>query len=199
MRMLSSRVTAVVLGALAVAAPVFAQPQPEVPPALEVPAGHVPFLWLRAAGTQNYVCLPAGAGFAWTFFGPQATLFNQAARQEVTHFLSPNPDEGGLPRPTWLHSRDSSAVWARALASSTDAAYVAPGAIPWLLLEITGAQSHPHGAGTLTRARYIHRIATEGGVAPASGCGVGTVGAKALVPYTTEYVFYRERAGQPQP
>jgi hypothetical protein len=26
-------------------------------------------------GTQNYICLPSGAGFARTLFGPQATLF----------------------------------------------------------------------------------------------------------------------------
>jgi len=72
-------------------------------------------------------------------FGPQATLFNEHGQQVITHFLSPNPDEAGTARATWQHSRDTSAVWARAIASSSDPAFVAPGAIPWLLLELVEA------------------------------------------------------------
>jgi hypothetical protein len=168
-----------------------AQPRPLVPPELVVDDAFAPFLWLRAEGTQNYLCLPAAGGPAWTLFGPQATLFDTADRQVVTHFLSPNPAEAGLPRATWLHSRDSSAVWARATAVVTDAAWVAPGAIPWLKLEVVGATTRPHGADTLASVRFIQRINTSGGLAPASGCGATTIGARALVPYTTEYVFYR--------
>ena len=48
---------------------------PPVPPNLEVPAGNQAFLEGHAIGTQNYICLPSGSGFAWTLFGPQATLF----------------------------------------------------------------------------------------------------------------------------
>jgi hypothetical protein len=29
-------------------------------------------------------------------FGPQATLFNDDGMQIITHFLSPNPEEGGM-------------------------------------------------------------------------------------------------------
>ena len=48
--------------------------------------------------SQDYICLPSGASFAWTLFGPQATLFHNDARQIMTHFLSPNPDEAGTLR-----------------------------------------------------------------------------------------------------
>ena len=67
---------------------------PSVPEEIQVPAGNVPYLVGHAVGTQNYICLPSASGFAWTFFGPQATLFKGNGGQIITHFLSPNPDEG---------------------------------------------------------------------------------------------------------
>ncbi|MGH8567639.1 MAG: DUF3455 domain-containing protein [Gammaproteobacteria bacterium] len=165
---------------------------PPVPPDLEVPPGNKAFLVGYAVGTQNYVCLPSGPGFAWSFFGPQATLFNDDEKQLITHFLSPNPDEGGTPRATWQHSRDTSTVWAIAIASSSDPAFVAPGAIPWLLLETVGAQDGPNGGDKLSETTFIQRLNTGGGVMPASGCTQSTdVGKKALVPYTTDYFFYK--------
>ena len=164
---------------------------PAVPADLEVPAGHTLFLQASAAGTQNYVCLPTASGFAWTFLGPQATLF-QFNRQVTTHFLSPNPDEAGLPRATWQDSQDTSRVWARAVASSSDPRFVKPGAIPWLLLEVVGADRGPGGGTRLTEATYIQRLRTSGGVAPATGCDdPADMGAKALVPYKTDYLFYK--------
>ena len=65
---------------------------PPVPANIQVPAGNKAFLEGHAVGTQNYICLPSGTGFAWTFFGPQATLFDDDDKQVITHFLSPNPD-----------------------------------------------------------------------------------------------------------
>ena len=166
---------------------------PAVPAELEVPAGHTLFLRAHAFGTQNYICLPTDSGFGWAFFGPQATLFRDAfGRQVMTHFLSPNPDEEGLPRATWQHSRDTSTVWATAVASSSDPSFVRPGAIPWLLLEVVGAEPGPAGGTRLTETVYIQRIRTSGGVAPATGCDDQDpdVGARALVPYEADYLFY---------
>jgi hypothetical protein len=169
---------------------------PEVPASLTVPDGHVVFLETRAYGTQNYVCLPTPAGVAWKFLGPQATLFisTPAFQQQIaTHFLSANPGEQGLPRPTWQHSFDSSSVWGRLYAPpSSDPNYVAPGAIPWLLLEAAGTANGPNGGTLLSRTTYIHRVNTQGGVAPATGCTEATqAGAVVLVPYATDYFFYR--------
>jgi hypothetical protein len=173
---------------------------PAVPDGLQAPQGTVVFLEGHATGTQDYICLPSGAGFAWTFFGPQATLFTdfrffqQDIRQQIiTHFLSPNPDEGGLPRATWQSSIDTSAVWAKVSKSSLDAKFVADGAIPWLLLEVTGHRAGPEGGTLLTPAVAVQRLNTHGGVAPSTGCSQSTdVGATALVPYTADYFFYRK-------
>ena len=167
---------------------------PQVPAALDVPDGNKAFLEAHAVGTQNYMCLPMGSGVAWTAVGPQATLFNDNDRQITTHFLSPNPLENGLPRPTWQHSRDTSSVWAKPIASSSDPAYVAPGAIPWLLLQVVGGQQGPTGGDALTEATYLHRVNTVGGIAPTSGCTLPSeVGIRAFAPYEADYIFYRAR------
>ena len=111
-----------------------------MPSDLVVPAGHVLFAKGYAVGTQNYMCLPAaGGGVAWKFFAPEATFVVPVLGlhpQLATHFLSANPEEDGLARPTWQHSVDSSKVWGKVDKISTDPNYVEPGAIPWLLLEM---------------------------------------------------------------
>jgi hypothetical protein len=167
---------------------------PAVPSNLTVPAGNKAFLLAHARGSQNYSCLPNGSGFSWTLYGPQATLFDDSDAQQITHFLSANPDENGTPRPTWQHSGDTSAVWAAPVpgASSTDAKFVAPGAIPWLLLQAVGRELGPTFGHKMTDTTYIHRVNTAGGVPPTEGCsGAADTGRKALVPYTADYVFYR--------
>jgi len=169
---------------------------PVVPANLEVPAGYSLFFKARATGTQNYVCLPAASGASWKFLAPQATLFEtfrgEARQQLTTHFLSANPAESGLPRPTWQHSLDSSRVWGRAIASSTDVNFVEPGAIPWLLLEVVGVAAGPVGGVFLMQTAFLQRLNTSGGVAPMTGCSQSTdVGALALVPYSADYFFYR--------
>jgi len=166
---------------------------PHVPANLKVPQGHKVFLEGHAVGTQDYICLPSEnseSGFSWTFFGPQATLFNDHEQQIITHFLSPNPDEDDLPRPTWQDSRDTSTVWAMQVPEASVS--VKPGAIPWLLLKVVGAEAGPTGGQRLTRTEYIQRLNTSGGIAPSSEeCTEVKVGQKALVPYTADYFFYK--------
>jgi len=159
---------------------------PAAPDGLEAPEGNRAFLMTHAYGTQNYICLVAGQ--PWTFIGPQATLFRHGARQALTHFLSPNPVENGTARATWQHSVDSSTVWAQAIESSTDPDFVRPGAIPWLLLRVVGAQAGPTGH-RLSETTFIQRVNTVGGIAPAGVCPA--VGARAFVPYETNYIFYK--------
>ena len=175
---------------------------PLVPATIEVPAGHKAFLKGQAVGTQNYVCLPSGATFVWTLSTPQATLFNGGGdRQVITHFFSPNPDEpntdprvkaDGMIRPVWQHSRDGSAVWAKAFPPSFDPNFVAPGAVPWLLLEIVGTQDGADGGDKLTETKYIQRVNTGGGIAPSTGCTSWTdVGSRVFVPYVADYFFFK--------
>jgi Protein of unknown function (DUF3455) len=202
----STRRTARSLLAVAIvtaAAPILAVPQlahahndievPSMPAVLAVPPGHEAFAVGHAEGSQNYICLPIGNAYAWTFFGPQATLFDDDDKQTSTHFLSTDPF--GVNRPTWQHSKDSSLIWGAVVASATsvtEPAYVEAGAIPWLLVSVAAAQEGPTGGHKLSQATYIHRLDTSGGVAPAAGCaGVADIGKKALVPYTTDYYFYR--------
>jgi Protein of unknown function (DUF3455) len=172
-----------------------------------VPPGHKVYLEGRAVGTQNYICLPCpnpilaagtpcppGSGFIWTLFGPQATLFDVDDGDDdqiITHFLSTNPSDGKA-RPTWQHSRDTSAVWGNAIASSPSPV---SGSIPLLLLQVVGSESGPTGGDKLTAATYIHRLNTAGGVAPAATtCDEATeVGSRELVPYTADYFFYKPR------
>jgi hypothetical protein len=166
-------------------------PLPPLPHEIEVPEGHRLFLLGQATGTQNYMCLPSGSGFAWVFVGPQATLFNDD-RQIITHFLSPNPEEEDTARATWQHSGDTSTVWATPIASYPQSNSVKPKAIPWLLLEVVGADFGPTRGDSLTQTTYIQRVHTSGGLAPTTGCTQASeVHTRAFVPYTADYIFYK--------
>jgi hypothetical protein len=92
---------------------------PPMPSNLQVPEGNKTFLTGHAVGTQNYICLPSSAGFAWAFLEPQATLFNDGEEQIITHFLSPNPFESDTPRATTGHM--ASLVIAKEVALGADA------------------------------------------------------------------------------
>jgi len=181
---------------------------PRVPDELQVPPGNTPFLEGHAVGTQNYVCLPCpnpntpaamcpdASGFGWLLFTPQATLFKDNDRQVITHFFSPNPSEHGTIRATWQHSADSSTVWAKLFRPpSLNSQFVAPGAVAWLLLQVSGVQDGPTGGDKLTDSTFVHRVNTEGGVAPSTACTATNVGAEAFMPYTADYIFYTNVPG----
>jgi hypothetical protein len=166
---------------------------PPVPTNIQVPAGYKLSRVAQATGTQNYICLPSGSGVNFALFTPQATLFEKRT-QTMTHYFSPNPTEGGTIRATWLDSRDTSTVWGEVKPgnSSTDPAYVASGAIPWLLVTIVGSEDGNGKVGTLARTTFIQRLNTSGGMAPKTGCSsAADIGNKAFVPYTTDYYFYK--------
>jgi hypothetical protein len=115
-------------------------------------------------------------------------LFDDKGNQQIA-FLSANPGERTASDGS---TQRTSIAWAAAIQPSTDPNFVAPGAIPWLLLQVVGTQSGPALGHKLTYTTYIQRVNTVGGIAPADGCSVATdVGRKALVPYMADYVFYR--------
>jgi hypothetical protein len=179
---------------------------PAVPADLQVPEGNVAFLKGAATGTQNYACTTAGTGFAWVLFTPEATLFNNADKQTITHFFSPNPDPRdantdprvlatGTIRAAW-QARDTSTVWARVFPLSQpsfDPAFVRPNSVAWLLLEAVGVQEGPRGGDLLAQTTFVQRLNTSGGLAPATGCAQASdVGKKAFVPYTADYFFFTD-------
>jgi hypothetical protein len=188
---------AVALGAVVAAAPgVDAQTvtPPAVPENIQVLAPDVAFLVGHATGTQNYVCLPSPSigHVNWALFTPQATLFDDVGEQLTTHFFGPNPAEGEVVRAAWQHSEDTSTVWGRVVASSTDAGFVKADAIPWLKVEVVGSQAGPTGGTSISGTTFIQRVNTEGGAAPPTGCALPRdIGNKAFVPYTADYFFYR--------
>lgn len=167
---------------------------PPVPSNIQVPAGNEPFLVGHAVGTQNYVCLPSGSGAAFKLFTPQATLFKDNDKQISTHFFSPNPAENGTIRATWQDSLDTSAVWGEVKPgnASSDASYVQPGAIPWLLVTVVGSQHGTIGRDLLAGTTFIQRVNTSGGLAPSTGCASpADIGTQAFVPYTADYYFFQ--------
>ncbi len=150
---------------LALAQPAYADhpTPPDVPPEIAVPAGHKAYLEGYAIGTQQYVCLPSGSSSTWTFFGPQATLFDANNKQNITHFLSPNPFEVDSPaRATWQDSKDTSTNWAKdpSVMGNVLSFSVNPNAIPWLRL-LVDPQDGPTGGDNLSETTYIHRVNTD--------------------------------------
>ena len=181
---------------------------PPAPDNIKVLEGNKVFLVGHGKGTQNYVCKSSGSGFKYVLFTPEATLFGDNDRQIITHYSSPNPFEPNtdstviadhLVRVTWQDSRDASTVWAFATpdTTSTDATFVALGAVPWVKLTVVGAQDGPTGGRTLSATTFIQRVNTTGGIAPSTGCAsAGDVGNEAFVPYTADYFFYEKEASQ---
>jgi hypothetical protein len=170
---------------------------PRVPADIEVLPPNKAFLVGHGVGTQNYICLPSGASFAFTLFTPEATLFNPRDMQQIiTHYFSPNnkpfdASDKGVIRVTWEDSRDTSIVWGAVEKASTDVNFVALGAIPWLKVKAVGAQDGPTGGDRLSGTTFIQRVNTVGGSAPATGCAAsGDVGKKAFVQYEADYFFY---------
>jgi hypothetical protein len=158
----------------------FAQEDPpDVPPAIEVPAGNRLFLVVHAVGTQNYTCNGSGA---WGPAVPAANLFDKHGRLVGTHF-------GG---PTWQYMDGSSVLGTRIAGVFVPPPPAPPVAIPWLLLQEVSTTIGPDGGDRLTDTTFIQRVHTTGGLAPAGACVTGTT---ASVPYTADYYFYRADTG----
>ncbi|MBG0561405.1 DUF3455 domain-containing protein [Actinoplanes aureus] len=156
--------------AVAGAADSHAATAPLIPEIIQPPAGsRLVGAYLVTSGTQTYTCVvPAGATTgAYTGASvPEAQLIGTGGR--VHHFAGPS----------WQSVRDGSLVTATRVESSPRA-----GTIPELLLKVASRS----GEGVLSRADYINRLRTSGGVAPTGAC---TAGQTASVPYGSLYVFW---------
>ena len=143
----------------------------EVPESLRVPAGEEVVLETHAKGVQIYACqVGADQKPGWVLKAPEAELTDATGKTIVRHSAGP----------TWRHS-DGSEVTAK-VAAKQDAPK--PGAIPWLLLTVTGHK----GEGILSHVTSIQRIHTEGGLAPAANpCEAATNGKEARSLYEADY------------
>lgn len=165
--------TVAALAALPQAQPAHAAtPGPDVPTTIEVPAGHKVFLVGHAVGVQIYSCDPTAG---WALVAPRANLYDDRGNLVATHFAGPS----------W-QAKDGSTV-----VGTVEKRAPVPDSIPWLRLAATSTTVGPDG-NRLTDTRYIQRVATTGGVAPAATeCTTGTAGNRAEVPYTADYYFWK--------
>ncbi|WP_233259170.1 DUF3455 domain-containing protein [Rubrivivax albus] len=160
------------LAALAATAFAAAHGGMAVPEPVRVPAGHKVALETVGVGEITYECRTKDGAHAWVFAGPDAELRGRDGQRIGRYFGPPA---------TW-QAADGSAITGKQLA-------VAPGGdgnIPLQLVEANPAT----GAGRMQGVTHVQRLATRGGVAPATTCDASRMGAKEIVRYQADYVFW---------
>ncbi len=150
--------------------------QDGLPEAVKVPAGNVVMLEAVGAGEITYECRAKkdlADQFDWVFVGPDAKLNDRAGKQIGKYYGPPA---------TWEAS-DGSKVTATQLAT-------APGGNGNLPLQLVKANP-ASGAGAMQGVSFIQRLATKGGIAPASVCAQANLGEKQIVQYQADYIFWK--------
>jgi hypothetical protein len=147
-------------------------PAPLAPPAALVPPDAQPVVSYTATGVQVYSCeYDSAHRLGWVFKSPKATLFDDHGRVAIYH------DAG----PSW-QAEDGSKIVGHVLAQAASAT---PGGIPQLLLAANSAG----GQGQLSNIRYVQRLDTVGGAAPAAACTAEHQ--PGYSPYYAHYVFLK--------
>ena len=167
--------TIALLCACAATTPKPTPPTVVIPGNLGAPANESLVRTLWADGVQIYECRAKAteASFPeWVFVAPEAKLVDSNGVLAGHHYAGP----------TWEAVDGSKVVGVvKAKADAPDAR-----AIAWLLLA-----THSTGTpGVFANISSIQRVATVGGVAPATGCGTATIGQQARVPYQAQYAQY---------
>lgn len=155
-----------------------AQPfsQDSLPDVVKVPAGHRVALETVGVGEITYECRTKAntpGAFEWVFVGPQADLNSRSGAKLGTYYGPPA---------TWA-ANDGSKITGAQLAVAPAMA----GSIPLQLVKANPAM----GSGAMTGITYVQRVATKGGVAPASACDATGVGRKEIVRYQADYIFWK--------
>lgn len=146
---------------------------PDVPDAIQAPAGEEVVLLAHATGSQIYTCQAAADGkFSWTLKAPEAELHDRNDKVIGSHSAGPS----------WK-LKDGSEVTGKAAArvDSLDGQ-----SIPWLLVKVV---SHS-GTGQLATVTTIQRVHTHGGQPPAEGCDAAHRDAETKSSYSADYYFY---------
>jgi len=146
---------------------------PDVPDAIQAPAGEEVVFFAHATGSQIYTCQASADGkFSWTLKAPEAELHDRNDKIIGEHSAGP----------TWK-LKDGSEVRGQA-AAKVDS--LDPESIPWLLVKVI---SHA-GKGALTDVTSIQRLHTHGGQPPAGGCDASHRDTESKSNYTADYYFY---------
>ena len=146
---------------------------PDVPDAIQVPAGLEVVLFAHAKGSQIYICQAGADGkFGWTLKAPDADLYDRNDKVIGHHSAGP----------TWK-LKDSSEVTGKAAAhvDSLDA-----DSIPWLLVNVV---SHA-GKGQLANVTVMQRVHTHGGKASSAACDASNKDTESKSAYTADYYFF---------
>lgn len=170
--------TAATLLAACAGNPMMTKPfdQAALPASVQVPAGNKVAMETVGVGQITYECrAKAGAAgqYEWVFVGPDARLMARDGRQVGKYYGPPA---------TW-ENMDGSKVTGAQVAVAPAAA----GSIPYQLVKASPAM----GNGMMSGTTYIQRVATQGGVAPATACDAAGMGRKDIVKYQADYIFYK--------
>jgi Protein of unknown function (DUF3455) len=150
--------------------------QASLPATVQVPAGNKVVMETVGVGEITYQCNPKkdmAGQFEWVFVGPDAKLNDRSGKQVGKYYGPPA---------TW-ESIDGSKLTGAQVAVAPSSA----GNIPLQLVKANPAM----GAGSMTGVTYIQRVATSGGVAPATVCDAASAGSKQIVRYQADYIFYK--------
>lgn len=147
------------------------------PAAITVPAGNKLALTLLGAGDLAYECKAKAdmpGVYEWTFAGPIAVLYDKTSKAAAGKYYA---------GPTW-EANDGSKVGGKQLGVSPS---MNASSIPLQLVQ-AGAST---GTGAMSGITFIQRMNTKGGVAPKDSCGAANAGAKTMVKYEADYLFYK--------
>jgi hypothetical protein len=164
------------LAAAALPAVAAIAPPTGVAPALRASAEEEPAFMLSADGVHIYQCrqVDPNGRFGWVFTAPDATLF-EGSRSAATH-KTPNLFES-------LSDRSSVSGVVRATQGAGG------NNLPWVAIN-----AQPIGpSGMFADVTSIQRVNTQGGVAPAEGCGPANDGAESRIGFRADYYFYKRR------
>lgn len=156
--------------------------QDSLPDAVKVPAGHKVAMETVGVGEITYECrdkvaaagMPATPGMTeWFFVGPNAVL-NDRSGKAVGKYYGP---------PATWESMDGSKITGAQLAVAPAGA----GNIAYQLVKANPAM----GSGAMGGVTHIQRVATKGGVPPATACSPANKGTKEIVKYQADYIFWK--------
>ena len=146
---------------------------PDVPDAIEVPAGVEPVLFVRASGEQVYTCKAGAEGkLSWELKGPEAELKDRKDKVIGQHSAGP----------TWK-LKDGSEVTGK-VAAKVDS--LDPDSVPWLLLNVENNSKK----GALASVTMIQRVHTHGGMPGNDACDESHKDAETKSKYTADYYFF---------
>ena len=150
--------------------------QDSLPASIKVPMGNKVAMETVGVGEITYECRDkanAPGMTEWVFVGPNAVLNDRSGKQVGKYYGPPA---------TW-ESMDGSKLTAVQLAVAPSS----PGNLPLQLVKANPAM----GSGMMAGVTHIQRVALKGGVAPSSMCSPANKGAKEIVKYQADYIFWK--------